>query len=38
MQKFPTLYNRELADDDDMSSMVEAETQAEAAEPSSTDK
>lgn len=34
MQKFPTLYNRELADDDDMSSMVEAE----AAEPSSTDK
>lgn len=29
MQKFPTLYNRDLTDDDEMSSMAEAEQHAE---------
>jgi len=30
MQKFPTLYNRELADDEELNSMAQAEQSAEA--------
>lgn len=30
MQKFPTLYNREIADDDELNSMAQAEQSAEA--------
>ncbi|XP_060535960.1 mitochondrial intermembrane space import and assembly protein 40 [Cylas formicarius] len=31
MQKYPSLYNQDLTDDDDMSSMTQAEAEAEAS-------
>ncbi|CAH0550235.1 unnamed protein product [Brassicogethes aeneus] len=36
MQKYPTLYNKDLADDDEISNMAAAESQAQMSIPEST--